>query len=300
MKFRQNTILYSALLYALFLIISIPLNAQNDAKVDSVLNDLFFEEADLYELFDGNTNFHFLYFVTTFNSATYYSGRQVGTNEFNLSEQMYYFISNGLYFGASGVQYSHLSPSFRSVVVSAGYSNSIKKINFLRYRVSYDRFVYLNMGTDFEPNYNSDISTGITLQYKGLGTRLDYTFLMGNNYGNLFSYDLFAKVKLLSLGNYDRIQFKPQVSFYYGSDIVEYDLNAHLIDSDPFYEPEYVQKEEFGLLNSQISLPLSVAYNNFDFEVSYTFQFPKSLDPAYFYEKSGFWSVSLAYIIDIN
>ena len=289
-----------AFFYALFFVLTTPLFAQNEEKVDSVLNELYFEEVDLYELFDGNTNFHFLYFVATLNSATYYTGRQVGNDELNLSQQMYYFISNGIYFGASGVQYSHLSPSFRSVVVSAGYTNTLKKFDFFRYRLSYDRFIYLNMGTDFEPSYNSDINTGITLQNKFIGARVDYTLLMGNKYGNLLSYDIFARAKFLSLGKYDRIQFKPQLSFYYGSDIVEYDLNAHLIDTDPFYEPEYVQKEEFGLLNSQVSLPLSIAYNNFDFEVTYTFQFPKSLDPVYYYEKSGFWSVSLAYIIDIN
>ncbi len=283
----------------LFLLSVLFIKAQEEEKVDSVLNDLFFDEVDLYELFDGNTNFHFLYFVTSFNSATYYAGRQVGTNEPNMSGQMYYFISNGLYFGASGVQYSHLDPGFRSVVVSAGYTNSLKKLKYVRYRLSYDRFVYVNMGTDFEPTYTADINGGVTLQYKIIGTRFDYTLLMGKEWGNLMSLDFYGKIKLFSLGKYDRIQLEPEFSLFYGTDVVEYDLNAHLID-DPFYEPNYIQKEEFGLLNSQISLPLSIAYRNFDLEVSYSYQFPKSLDPAYYYDKSGFWSVSLAYIIDIN
>ncbi len=286
-------------LFIFIIITAISAQGQNEEEVDSLLNDLYFEETDLYELFDGNTNFHFIYFITSFNSDTYYAGRQIGENKYNISGQMYYFISNGLYFGASGVNYSHLDPGFRSAVISAGYTKSLKNFSFLRYRLSYDRFIYVNMGTSFEPTYNSDINAGISLKYKMIGTRFDYTLLMGNEYGNLYSLDFFSKIKLLKLGNYDRIQFEPEVSFFYGSDMVEYDLNAHMID-DPFYEPNYVQKKEFGLLNSQISLPISVAYHNFDFEVSYHFQFPKSLDPAYYYEKSGFWSVSLAYIIGIN
>ncbi|MBN2165300.1 MAG: hypothetical protein JW717_03390 [Marinilabiliaceae bacterium] len=284
---------------AFALVVSLTIRAQNDEVVDSVLNDLFFEEVDLYELFDGNTKYHFLYFVSTFNSATYYAGRQVGDNEYNISGQMYYFISNGLYFGASGVQYSHLDPGFRSVVVSAGYANTLKKFKYLNYRLAYDRYIYVNMGTDFEPTYNSDINVGFTLKNKIIGGRFDYTMLLGNEFGNLLSFDVFSKIKLLSLGTYDRIQFEPQLSWFYGADMVEYDLNAYMVN-DPFYEPNYIQKEEFGLLNTQISLPLSVSYRQFDFEVSYSFHFPKSLDPAYYYDKSGFWSISLAYIIDIN
>ncbi len=276
------------------------LRAQNDAEVDSVLNELFFEDPDLYDLFDGNTKYHFIYIVTTFNSGTYYSGRQVGNSESNYSGQMYYFISNGLYFGTSGIYYSYLDPGFRSVVVSLGYASSIKKIKFLRYRLSYDRFMYVNMGTDFEPTYNSDINAGITLKYKWIGTRFNYTLLMGKEYGKHISMDGFAKIKLLKLGTYDRITLEPEISFFYGSDMVEYDLNASLAETDPFYEPDYVQKEEFGLLNTQVTIPLSIAYNRFDLEMGYTFQFPKSLDPVYYYKDSGFWSISLAYIIDLN
>ncbi len=284
----------------ILLLAFVHVNAQEEEVLDSMLNELFFEDPDLYDLFDGNTKYHFIYFVTTFNSSTYYAGRQIGNNEHNFSGQMYYFISNGLYFGSSGVYYSHLDPGFRSVVVSLGYTSSIKKLKFLRYRLSYDRFMYVNMGTDFEPTYNSDLNAGITLRYKWIGSRFDYTLLMGNEYGKHFSLDGFAKIKLFKLGSYDRIQIEPEVSFFYGSDVVEYDLNASLAETDPFYEPEYVQKEEFGLLNTQISLPLSIAYKQFDFEVSYTWQFPKSLDPVYYYDKSGFWSLSLAYIIDLN
>ena len=274
--------------------------AQEPDAIDSVLNELYFEDADLYELFDGNTNFHFLYFVGGYNSGTYYAGRQLGENQHNLTGQMYYFMTNGLYFGASAANYSYLDPSFRSVVVSAGYSNSIRKFDFFRYRLSYDRYVYVNMGTDFEPTYNSDVNAGITLRYKFAGLRYDYTLLIGKETGHIMTLDFFTKFKLLTLGKYDRIQFAPEVSNYYSSELVEYYTNAAEVEANPLVDPIYVVKEEYGLMNTSVTLPLSIAYHQFDFEVSYTYHFPKSLDPAYYYEESGFWGISLAYIISIN
>lgn len=284
--------------WVLLLCIPAPGVAQDPAMVDSVLNELFFDEPDLYDLFDGNTKFHFLYIGAALNSGTYYTGREVGTDYANSSGQLYYFISNGLYFGASGAWYSHLDPGFRTAVLSVGYSDSPKWFKYLRYRVSADRFVYLNMGTDFEPSYNSDINAGLSLRYKWIGVRGDYTLLMGKRYDNLASADVFAKIKLWKFRRSDRLQFEPELSWAFGSEPVEYDLNAAM-SSDPFYEPNYVLRDDFGLMDVQLSLPLTLGYKNFDFEVAFVRHYPKSLDPSYYYEKSGYWRVSIAYIIPI-
>jgi hypothetical protein len=283
---------------ALFLSLFSFIKAQDPEVVDSVLTDLFFNDSDIYDLFDGDTNYHFLYFGTTLNNASYYAGREVGDNQFNTTAQMYYFISNGLYFGASGAWYSNMDPGFRTTVVTAGYANAPRWFEYLRYRLSYNRYIYLNMGSDFTPQYTADANIGLTLKYKWIGIRGEYSLVMGQNYASQFSADAFLKIKLLSLGKTDRIQFEPEISNFYGSELVEYDLNAHL-QADPNYEPSIVYQEKSGWMNTQLSFPISVGYRNIDFEVAYIRHIPYSLDPAYYYDKSGTWRVTLAYYIPI-
>ena len=278
----------------------VTLHAQDDSlSLDSILDDLLFEEPDLYELFDGSTNFHFLYWSTSANTKTFYAGREIGDNQFNASAQFYYFISNGLYFGASGAWYNQFDPGFRSAVVSAGYSNGFTKIPFLRYRGSYNRYIYLNMGTDFVPTITSDINAGLTARGKVVGTRADYSLLMGTDYMHQVSWDVFAKIKLFSLKGYDKIQFEPEVSNLFGTEIFETDIATGDI-TDPFYVPNYVLTEKFGLMNTQITLPLSISFKNIDFEVAYIYNIPRSLDPVYYYDNTGYFRFSLGYIFSIK
>lgn len=272
--------------------------AQEPAAIDSALNELFFSDPDLYDLFDSNTKYHFLYLSSTYNSSTNYVGREIGDNYSNVNAQLYYFISNGIYFAASGAWYSYVDPGLRTSVLSVGYSNSPKWFKQFYYRASAERIIYLNMGTDFEPDYTSDLNVGFTLRNKWAGIRADYTLLMGKEFANLLSTDVFAKIRLWTFQNYDRIEFEPQISWDFGNETVEIDLNADMID-DPFYEPNYVLKREFGHMNTQITVPITVGYRNFDLDMAYLYNFPVSLDTNYYYDNSGFFRFTLAYIIPI-
>ncbi|MFB6317355.1 hypothetical protein [Saccharicrinis sp. FJH54] len=284
--------------------------AQEVSKSDSLLNAaldemLFDNDMDLYELFDGNTNFHFLYFGSLYNSKTFYAGREIidpltGGAIHSTSAQLYYFISNGLYFGTSGAWYSQMDPSFRTAVFTLGYTKGLKKHDFLRYRASYNRFIYLNMGADYEPNFYNNFNLGFSLKHKNTGLRFDYAMMTGSDtISHQFSIDLYTRIKLLDLGGYDRIQFKPEISTYFGSELVETLLNPDQHNS-MFFEPEYGYNEKFGLLNTQLILPVSISYKDFDFEIAYIHNFPRTLDPLYYFESVGFVQFSLGYILKIK
>ena len=62
----------------------------------------------------------------------------------------------------------------------------------------------------------------------------------------------------------------------------------------------FVHKKEFGLLNSQLELPLTVSYKDFLFEFSYIYNIPITLDPAYTFPQTNAIKLSLGYIFSIN
>lgn len=280
--------------------------SQSDSVLNSVLDDMLFQEdIDLYELFDGKTNYHFLYFGTTYNAKTFYAGREfidplteLPIN--NASFQLYYFITNGLYFGSSIAWYNRMDPSVRTSIFTLGYSNGLKNHDFLRYRASYNRYIYLNMGTDYEPGFSNNLALGFTLKHKKVGMRFDYSLLAGkDSLDHHFSVDLYAKIKLLSLGGYDKIQIKPEISAFFARE--EYGIDIHSGSADDFfYEPDYVYYTKFGLLNTQLILPLSISYKNLDFEVAYYYNLPRTYEPDYYYPNAGYLQFSLGYILKIN
>lgn len=275
--------------------------SQDDTAIDSVLIEMLDEDPDLYDLFDGNTQLHFLYFGSSFSSSTFYVGREMGIDQENVSGQLYYFITNGLYFGVSGTWYSQIDPGFRTTIFTAGFTKALKNLDFLRYRINYDRYVYVNENfadTVYEPDFNSDINLGFTIRNKWIGTRIDYTFFNGKKYDNRINADIFAKIKLFQIGKYDRIQLEPEISFQWGTEEVFYDTNAGVDNS--FVEPNFVPKTEFGLMDTELALPISISYNNFDLEFGYHYHIPRSLDPVYYYQEKGYFRVALAYFISIN
>lgn len=306
MKSTKNTIAFIVCLLFSVLGVYSQEASKKDSIIDASLDQLFFEkEADLYELFDGNTKYHFLYFGSMLNTGTSYAGREFidpvsEQSILNASAQLYYFISNGLYFGASGAWYDKIDPGFRTAVVSLGYTTQLKKLEFLRYRISYDRFIYLNMGPDYEPTFNSDMNAGISLKYKNFGTRFDYTLMMGSDsVDHQLSLDFYARFKLFDLGKYDRIQFKPEISTFFSNEVVEYITNPEEANTT-FGEPIYAYKREFGLLNTQLIMPLSISYKNIEFEASFIYNFPRTYDPLYYFENNYYFRFSLGYILQIK
>lgn len=273
------------------------INAQLN-ELDSLLDDILFINEDIPVLPASETTFHFVYGGTKFDSKTFYAGREVGTDQFNLSGQLFYFNSKGFYIGTAGAWYSQVEPKYSTTVLSAGYSKGLKANKNIRYRASYNRFFYNTNNSDYSPTYTSSINLGTTLKRNWAGTRLDLTCLIGNEYGASVSWDIYSKIKLLKFGKYNKIQFEPEISMYFSSETVEYDSYYYLNDylgSEPI--SDYYTQEVFGLMNTQIQLPVSLSYKKFDFELGYIVNVPRSLDKNYYYDKSSYINLSIGYII---
>jgi len=181
-------------------------SAQED-HLDAILDSMFFSAEDdiLLMLAEMNRNHNFIYARTSYNNRTTYAGREIGTDQHNLSGQIFYLNSKGIHLGVSGAWYSQMDPSYNSTVLSAGYSGGFKKNNAFRYRIAYNRFFFNSDSSDFDPVYSGSGSAGFTLKSKHLGMRLDYSLLMGQEFGSQLSADVMQRsdcwkqVKILKL-----------------------------------------------------------------------------------------------------
>ncbi len=276
----------------------IPFDIQ-ESRIDSVINDLFLEEeVDLLGLVKETNNYQFLYWRANYDSKTFYAGREIGFDQYNLSSQLFYLHSMGFYAGLAGAWYSDLDPGYRTTVLSFGYGKGLKnKLKFLRYRASFDLFFYNNNDPDFEPVYTSSLNLGASLKSKIVSSRFDATFLLGKEIGTQLNWDIYSKITLLKFGKYNKLQFEPEISFFFGSETVEYDLSTYL--QDQFDEPTYYYEDVFGLLNTQLALPLSLSVGSFDFELTWKKNLPRTMDYAYDYDDSSFISFSVGYIFNL-
>lgn len=270
-----------------------------EARLDSILNSVLFDDDNLSYLLGIKKNFQFLYFRSNFDTRTFYAGREIGVEQYNLSSQLYYMHSIGLYAGVSGAWYSQLDPGYRTTVLTLGYSKGLKKKQFFRYRISYDHFIFNNDDPDYEPLYNGGLNTGITLKSKTLGTRMNYYLLLGKETGSSFSWDAYSYINLVRLGTYDKIRLEPQASFYFGSEAVEYQLSESLVDPLTNISYDSYYKDEFGLLNIQLQLPLKIKYKNFDFGAAWLYNIPQTRNEGFSYPQSSSFRFSIGYIFNL-
>ena len=280
---------------------SLYMSAQED-KIDAILDSMFFNADDeiLLMLAEMNRNHNFIYGRIGYDNKTVYAGREIGTDQYNLTGQLFYLNSIGLHLGVSGAWYSQMDPSYRSTVVSAGYSNGLGKNKVLRYRISYNRYFYNSDTSDYDPVFTGSVNAGVTLKAGPLGTRFDYSLLTGKEYGSQASADLFGNFTLFKIGKNTKFRILPEVSFYFGSETVEYERYSHLTDGLSQGEQNYVYEDRFGLMNTQLSMPLEISIGDLDLEVAYIYNINRSLDADYTYDNVSMISFSLGYFFMIN
>lgn len=266
-------------------------NSLQDSLLDEVLDELMANNrSDLEHLIDNPKNYHFLYFNSNYSPKTLYAGREIGKNAPSYSGQLFYFISNGLYFGVSGSYYQDFTPNYQSTPVMAGYSSGKKHF---RYRASYSHYFYHI--PDYEPLFSNALSTGISFIKKPFGIRGDYTLMFGEATDSKISLDAYADIKLLHFGNKNKLTLQPQVTLYFGTETVETEIIIA-----PEWPTSYDEDNVFGLMNTELSLPLAISLGSFMFEAEYTYHITRSLDPLYDYGNSHAFNISLGYIISLN
>lgn len=288
------------ILSLLFLLIPTHKVFSQEAELDSILDKVLFEDEEFLSLLSASGNFQFIYARTNYENRTYFAGRDIGINQYNTTGQLVYFHSIGIHAGIGGVWYDGFEPKLYNTMLSTGYSGKIGRSGDYRYRASFDQYFFGKVDT-VDHTFSNSLNAGATIDKNFAGTRIDVSLLTGKETGVQVSWDFYGDFRLLKLGTYDKIRFEPEVSFYFGSEEIVFAKIGRGTGTLPRNRQIYYSYQtKFGLLNTEIMFPVTVDYKNFDLEVGYNINIPKTFQPDTKIPVSSYFNVSLGYIFSLN
>lgn len=268
---------------------------QNDTKeTDALIDSIFEENKALDSIINAMAKYQFLYLTINYNNKTYFSGRDIGIKQYNMSPRMTYLHHSGLYASLSGIYYSAFNPKWDLTIATLGYGDNFGKNDCLKYSVSYSKYFY-NNGLDNLFTNDLTFAIGLKNNKKNLATTLSASFLFGKSDSYQIASNSFYSIKLYQSTKY-KIAFRPQLNFVAGKQTVElartYVKLGRIIT-------EYNDKDIFSLLNTQLNFPLQFSNNSFDLEIGYNLNMPTAIGDETNLKKTSFLSASLSYLIDL-
>lgn len=265
-----------------------------EKEIDALIDELFMVDEVINELTASYKNSEILYISTTYNSDTYFSGRDIDIDQYNIIPQITYAHSNGIFASLSGIYYSEFVPKWDVTAATLGFSKNIGKKKLFKYSLSYSKYFYAN---DIDNIYTNTLNAGLGVRNKKrtLGTQISGSYLFGEDQSFEMASRSFVEFNLLKTKK-NSLNFKPQLNIVAGKQTIEL---ARIYNQDGQMLTEYTENDIFDLINTQINLPLQFSTNSFDYEVGYNINFPNALGDEYNLKSTGFFNISIGYLIDL-
>ncbi|MGK0235879.1 MAG: hypothetical protein ACI9EK_002420 [Psychroserpens sp.] len=289
-KFRVELNVIKLLLFTIATsFVSFGQEKNEDDILDSLLDDLFFNDKEFVDdILNSINQYDYLYTTATYNSNTYFAGRDSGLDQFSFIPQISYYSSSGFNATISSVYYENQSPNWDFVSLSAGYSNTIGKKKTVHYNIGYSRFFF---NDDFDSFNNSiDFMLGARTDNSMFGVLFSGSYLFGTDQSVQLSSRIYGNIPLTRQSNF-ALKFKPQVSFLLAQQAITL-KNINSLMS--------ITTEEFGLLNTQLNLPVSFATSSWDFELSWNLNLPSPLPNEKNLNSTNFFALSIGYLLDLK
>jgi hypothetical protein len=263
--------------------------------LDSLIDELFFKDQQfLDELIESDFSYNFLYTSVSYNNNTYFSGRDSGTDQFNIIPQVSYYHSSGFNASVSGIYYQNFEPSWDFTSLSVGYFNSIDKKKNILYNVGYSKYFYTDDYDDFTNSV--DLSVGIRNKKRSLGTTISASYLFGSDNSYQIISNSFANFTLKRTSNF-ALRFRPSVNFIIAKQILSVQKYIFINGKRVLQTLSY---DIFDLLNTQLNFPISLTTKAWDFEVGYNLNLPKATATERDLPTTGFFNLSVGYMFDLN
>jgi hypothetical protein len=284
---------YIAILFLIFPFLNI-ISQEKEKEVDLILDELFNENQILDDMIASFSNFQFLYFSANFNSNTYFSGRDIGIDQFNVSPQITYINSNGIFVGLSGVYYSEFIPNWDVTIATLGFGKNFGKDKKFNYSISYAKYFYANDDSSIYSNTLTGLF-GIQNKNRTLGTKFTTSLLFGDDTSFEISSRSYVAFNLYN-DTKTRLKFKPQLNIIAGKQTLEL---ARILEQNGELITDYEINTVFDLINTQLNFPLILSTNSFDFELGYSVNFPNALGDESNLKSTGFLNFSIGYLLNL-
>lgn len=272
---------------------------------DEIIDNLLGEES-VEEFLKSATQFHFINLSVDYNNKTYFSGRDNGTEQFNISPQITYINSKGFFAGITGVYFSEFDPKWDYTAITLGYGKSFGKNNMFRWSASYAKYFFSD-NTEDNPLTNS-ITLGFDIDNKKrtLGADLRGAYLFGSESSFQLSSSIYGALTL-SKNKKHHLRLRPQLNIVWAEQTIQltqgFTTTAAQARRPPLPGPPrpplQLESNSFGLLNTQLQIPLQLDVNDFTFEFGYNINFPTELVGETDLENTSNFNFSISYLFDL-
>jgi len=294
-KFNKRLMAVWLLLFTVATTVNLYAQDPEDDEIDLLLDELFFDDQQFIDdILDSFNTYNFLYTNLSFNSNTFFSGRESGVDQYNVVPQLSYYSSSGFNISISGLYYETFTPNWDFTNVYAGYYHAIGNKKLLHYNVGYTRYFYSD---DWDTFTNSiDLSIGLRNKKKTFGTKLGASYLFGTDQSFQIASRTYANATISRKKNFV-LKFRPQIGFLFAQQTIALEqLNTQGNETTT----EYIYNDIFDLLNTQLNLPIILATKSWDFELGYNINFPTAVETESDLNTTGFFNVSIGYLIDLD
>jgi hypothetical protein len=263
----------------------------SDEELDGLLDELFFNDQKFLDDFLATLHqSDFIYTTVSYSSNTYFAGRDSGTDQFNIIPQVTYYDSSGFNTSIATAYYQKQNPNWDFVSLSAGYTNYFDKKKTFSYTANYARVFYSDGWDAF--NNSIDIGLGYRNTTNTFGALASASYLFGTDQSIQVISRIFGNITLTKQSNYV-MKLKPQVSL-----IVAEQTTAFIRPTN--MGPVLVTNEHFGLLNTQLSIPVAYTTTSWDFELSWNLNIPSSIGNEGSLDATNFFNFSIGYLLDVG
>jgi hypothetical protein len=288
----KNILTLAFMFFGMFIVYSQEISKKEN-EFDEIIDDLFKEDQIIDDLINSLSNYQFLYISFNYNDATYFSGRDIGIDQYNLRSQISYINSKGIFASISGTYYSKFEPKWDVTIATLGYGKSFGKDKIGKYSLSYSKYFYANSDDNIFSNV-INLTLGVQNKKRSVGTQILSDFLFGDNQSFQISSRSYVKINLLKSKNIT-LNLRPQLNITAGKQTIE--LSRFIIENGQPTTLTY-SSDVFDLFNTQINIPLQLNVNSFDFEFGYSINFPSEIGNETDLKNTSFINFSVAYLID--
>jgi hypothetical protein len=263
---------------------------------DSLLESMVVNDIDINDLLNNTYNYKFIYVRSEFENKTYFSGKDLGVSQYNISGQAYFQGSKGFNLGIAGIRYNQFDPKYNTTILTGGYNNRVKGVKGLNIRALYSRYFFAKVDSVKTRTFNGSMDLGSTYQWKIIGSSVDFSFLLGKARSSQINWDIFADIPIIKFGLFNKLSFEPQISFFLGNETV---VVNHYVNLTVFTGDITTKKKYFGLMNTMVRIPISLTLKNLDMSAGYNFNFPQIPGSNVKPGNTSFFNLSLGYIFGI-
>lgn len=267
---------------------------KKENEVDEIIDNLFKEDEVINELINSLSNFQFLHISLNYNSKTYFSGRDIGIDQYNLRPQISYINSKGIFASISGTYYSEFYPKWDVTMVTLGYGKNFGKNKIGRFSTSYSRYFYANSEDNIFSNV-INLTLGVHSKNRSVGTQISGDFLFGDDESFQISSRSYVKINFLKTKKVV-LNLRPQLNIIAGKQTIE--LSRFIIENGQETTQNYTSNT-FELFNTQLNIPLQLNVNSFDFELGYNINFPTEIGDETNLKNTSYINFSVAYLIGL-